>query len=158
MKKHRRSGEISQSTLVYIFIDEFTDVDEAEIGIKIVLRLEGLGYEVRFVPHEESGRAAFSKGFLDHGVSFAKKNIDVFHPLLKEGAVLVGVEPSAILSFRDEYPELMRGEDKGRALEVADQTLTIEGCLCGETEAGNITTELLDTTDRLIALHLRWHC
>src|SRR5690625_5681890 len=78
MKTHRLSGEISQPTLVYIFIDEFTDVNEAEIGIKTVLLLEGLGYEVRFVPHEESGRAAFSKGFLDHGVSFAKKNIDVF--------------------------------------------------------------------------------
>jgi len=157
MKKHRRSGEISQSTLVYIFIDEFTDVNEAEIGIKTVLLLEGLGYEVRFVPHEESGRAAFSKGFLDHGVSFAKKNIDVFHPLLKEGAVLVGVEPSAILSFRDEYPELMRGEDKVRALEVADKTLTIEEFLYRETEAGNISSDLFDTTERLMALHLHCH-
>src|SRR5690625_6527721 len=115
MKKHRRSGEISQSTLVYIFIDEFTDVNEAEIGIKTVLLLEGLGYEVRFVNHEKSGRAAFSKGFLDHGVSFVIKNIDLFQPLLQEEAALVGVEPLAILSFRDEYPELIQREDKVRS-------------------------------------------
>lgn len=157
MKKHQPGGESNQSTRVYIFIDEFTDVNEAGIGIKTVLLLEGLGYEVRYVPHEESGRAAFSKGFLDQGIDFAKKNIDVFHPLLEENAVLVGVEPSAILSFRDEYPELMRGEDKVRALEVAQKTLTIEEFLWRETTAGNITPAQFDAEERMMALHLHCH-
>src|SRR5690625_7284597 len=51
----------------------------------------------------------------------------------------------------------MRGEDKVRALAVADKTLTIEEFLYRETEAGNISSDLFDTTERLMALHLHCH-
>lgn len=158
MKKHREKFPVTQSSVVYLFIDEFTDVNEAEIGMKTVLLLEALGYEVRHPVHPESGRAAFSKGFLDQGLALARKNVGIFQPLLQsEEAVLLGVEPSAILSFRDEYPELLRGEEKIRASEVAEKTFTVEEFLYKEMVAGKITSEQFDREQRTMALHLHCH-
>lgn len=158
MKKNRAAAPVTQSATVYLFIDEFTDVNEADIGVKTVLLLEGLGYEVKHLPHPESGRGAFSKGFLEQGLAFARENVGIFHPLLtKKDAVLVGVEPSAILSFRDEYPELLRGEEKTRALEIAGKTFTVEEFLYQEMTAGNITQDQFDTEQRTMAVHLHCH-
>src|SRR5690606_32861273 len=96
MRNHNPSHAVTQERKVYLFIDEFIDLNEAEIGIRTVELLEALGYEVIFKEHFESGRAAFSKGFLERGRKLAAKNIEIFSEILDEDhAVIVGVEPSA---------------------------------------------------------------
>lgn len=158
MKRHQSSSPVTREKKIYIFIDEFIDVNEAEIGIKAVELLEHLGYQVGYLEHKESGRAAFSKGFLEQGIKFASQNVEIFSPILQEpNAVLLGVEPSAILSFRDEYPEILRGEKREQALELANRTWTIEEFLIGEIRNGHISSESFDQTERTMAVHLHCH-
>lgn len=158
MKRHHSAGTPDRTTRVYIFIDEFTDVNEAGIGKHTVLLLEGLGYEVVYLPHGESGRAAFSKGFLDAGKKFAEANVRKFGFIAEEeNAVLVGVEPSAILSFRDEYPEILRGDLYEKAKALAEKVYTVEEFLYREAAAGHIVSAQFDREKRTIALHLHCH-
>ena len=69
--------EISSKT-VYLFCDEFTNYNDTEIGIKAILLLEKLGYNVVIPKHEESGRAWLSKGLLRDAKKIAQKNISAF--------------------------------------------------------------------------------
>ncbi len=158
MNRHQSALPITQKTKVYIFIDEFIDVNEAPIGIKTVQLLEQLGYEVVHLQHPESGRAAYSKGFLEQGRRFAQRNVEVFASILDESdAVIVGVEPSAVLSFRDEYPEILRDEWREKARKLSTQTWTVEEFLHQELIHGHISADQFDQAPRQIALHLHCH-
>ena len=91
---------------VYLFCDEFTNYNDTEIGIKAIQLLEKLGYEVIIPEHIESGRAWLSKGLMRKAKEIANKNISLLHPLITADTPLIGIEPSAILTFRDEYIDL----------------------------------------------------
>jgi FAD/FMN-containing dehydrogenase/Fe-S oxidoreductase len=141
---------------VYIFIDELLNFNEAEIGITTVKLLDRLGYAVKFVPHDESGRSFLSKGLLEEARRLAKKNVSLYKNIITAETPLVGVEPSAILTFRDEYPDLLRGEEKDAAKKIALNTFMIEEFLAKELEAGKIDVKLFRDTKALIKLH--GHC
>ena len=141
---------------VFFFFDEFTNHLDVEVGKAAIKLLDRLGYQVLEIPHKESGRAYLSKGFLKQSKKIASHNVAEFHSLLGHGACLVGVEPSAILSFRDEYPDLLRGEEKKRAEEVAAHTFTIEEFLSNELDAGRITSQNFSLDKKNILVH--GHC
>jgi FAD/FMN-containing dehydrogenase/Fe-S oxidoreductase len=141
---------------VFFFFDEFTNYLDVEVGMAAIKLLDRLGYQVVEVDHKESGRPYLSKGFLKKAQQLARANVDEFHNLVGYGACLVGVEPSAILTFRDEYPDLLRGEEKKRAEEVAKHTFTIEEFLANELDAGRITPQHFPTDKRTILIH--GHC
>ena len=90
-----------------MFVDEFTNWLDVDVGVTAVGLLEKLGYEVNVVKHSESGRSAISCGLLDKAKEFAEKNVATLSPLVGETCKLVGVEPSALLTLRDEYPDLV---------------------------------------------------
>lgn len=141
---------------VYLFIDELLNYNEAEIGILTVRLLDRLGYAIKFVDHVESGRSFLSKGLLENARELAKKNIAVFKDLISEETPLIGVEPSSILTFRDEYPDLLRGEEKEAAQKIAANTLMIEEFLAKELDANRIDLSLFREQKKLIKLH--GHC
>ena len=72
--------------------------------------LEKLGYEVIIPKHEESGRTWLSKGLLRDAKKIINKNISLLKDLITENKPLIGIEPSAILTFRDEYIDLADDE------------------------------------------------
>ena len=92
---------------VYLFADEFTNYQEAELGLHFAQLIRALGYEVEVPKHVESGRAAISKGCLHLAAKYAKRNVQLLSPIISDETPLVGIEPSCILSFRDEYPRLV---------------------------------------------------
>ena len=141
---------------VYLFIDELINYNEAEIGITTVQLLDRLGYQVAYVKHTESGRPFLSKGLLEEAREFAKENVAVFKDLISEETPLIGVEPSAILTFRDEYPDLLRDQEKEAAKAIADYTFMVEEFLAKELDAGNIDLTLFKEQGALIKLH--GHC
>ena len=141
---------------VYIFIDELINYNEAEIGITTVQMLDKLGYQVEYVKHTQSGRPFLSKGLLEEAREFAKENIAIFKDIISDETPLVGVEPSAILTFRDEYPDLVRGEEKEAAKAIAANTFMIEEFLANELDAGNIDLSMFKEQKSLIKLH--GHC
>ena len=141
---------------VYLFIDELLNYNEASIGITTVKLLDRLGYEIKFIEHADSGRSFLSKGLLEEARSLAKKNVDLFSPVISENTPLIGVEPSAILTFRDEYPDLLRGEEKDHAKKLASNTFMMEEFLANELDAGRIDLNLFKEQKKLIKLH--GHC
>ncbi|MEI9918504.1 MAG: FAD-linked oxidase C-terminal domain-containing protein [Bacteroidota bacterium] len=142
--------------VVYIFIDELLNFNEPSIGIASVKLLDKLGYEVRTVDHASSGRSFLSKGLLEQARDLAKKNVAIFKDIITPETPLVGVEPSAILSFRDEYPDLLRGDEKASAQKIAANTFMIEEFLAKELDAGRIDPKLFREQKKLIKLH--GHC
>ncbi|OEK04775.1 FAD-binding and (Fe-S)-binding domain-containing protein [Roseivirga misakiensis] len=141
---------------VYFFCDEFTNYNDAEIGETAVRLLDKLGYQVIYVPHADSGRPQLSKGLLDDAKKLAEQNIAIFDELLTAATPLVGVEPSAILTFRDEYISLTRGELQEKATRIAQHVFTIEEFLANEFDAGRISAESFTEKSQLIKVH--GHC
>ena len=141
---------------VYIFCDAFTNYHDAKIGIKAVQLLERLGYNVQIVDHPESGRAAISKGLLKKARAKAAQNVGIFAKLITEETPLIGVEPSALLSFRDEYPRLLAGENRKKALFIAKNALLIGEFITQEFEKGNIRKEQFHSEPKKVLLH--GHC
>ncbi len=141
---------------VYLFCDEFTNFNDVPVGIATVELLEGLGYEVIIPRHVESGRASLSKGLLRRARGFARQNVDLLSDLVNEKTPLIGVEPSAILTFRDEYPDLLRGDEQNRARELGRHALMVEEFLARELDAGRIGPEYFEPQHQNV--HLHGHC
>jgi hypothetical protein len=140
--------------IVYLFNDEFTNFYDAEIGIDAVILLETLGYEVKTVAHDESGRSHISKGFLKEAKEICNNNIAVFKDIITAETPLIGIEPSAILGFRDEYIRL--ADDKGSAEKIAKNSFTFEEFLSQELEKGNIDRSLFTSETKTLKIH--GHC
>ena len=141
---------------VHLFCDEFTDTTDATIGIKAVELLEKLGYEVVIPEHVESGRAHLSKGLVREAQALAIRNVELLKDVIAADAPLIGIEPSAILGFRDEYPDLMPAPLKHSASALAKHALLIEEFIAREADAGRIRPEQFRPTECTIKLH--GHC
>ncbi|RXG28277.1 FAD-binding and (Fe-S)-binding domain-containing protein [Leeuwenhoekiella marinoflava] len=139
---------------VYLFADEFTNYLDAQIGEDAVVLLQRLNYEVRIVTHAESGRSFISKGFLKYARKAAQKNIQTFKDLIDEEHPLIGVEPSAILGFRDEYIRLAK--DVEAAKKLAKNTFTIDEFLNAEIKAERIKATSFTTESKKLKIH--GHC
>jgi Fe-S oxidoreductase len=66
------------------------------------------------LPGGTCGRALLSKGLLDRAVAAIRANLEAWAPLVEGGDPILGVEPSSLLSLRDEYPALVPGEAADR--------------------------------------------
>lgn len=141
---------------VLIFCDEFTNYNDAHIGITAVKLLDKLGYLVEMPAHEESGRAHLSKGLIKEAKRIAEKNIRMLAGKVSAETPLIGIEPSAIFSFRDEYVDLSRGEMREKAQRIAEHTFLIDEFLAEEMQKGRITADQFTQEKKRIRLH--GHC
>jgi len=141
---------------VYIFNDEFTNHNDTDIGIKTILLLQNLGYEVIIPKHTESGRTFLSKGLIRKAKKIAEKNVRMLSPLVSEESPLIGIEPSTILSFRDEYPELVDESLMVQSKKLAKYAISIEEFLAKEFKIGNIKSSQFNSEEKEIKLH--GHC
>ena len=148
--------EKSPSRKVYLFADEFTNHQEAELGLTFVKLLNRLGYRVEIPRHVESGRAAISKGCLRLARKFAIKNVNLLKDLVSEDTPLVGIEPSCILSFRDEYPDLVPPDMRSEAKALGRNCLLFDEFLVREFQAGRISRDAFREVRADIWLH--GHC
>ncbi|SHI48101.1 FAD/FMN-containing dehydrogenase [Mesonia phycicola] len=140
---------------VYLFIDEFTNLLDTPIGIDAIELLVGLGYEIKTTTHAESGRSYLSKGFLEEAKVLANKNINVFKDIITEEVPLLGIEPSSILSFRDEYLRL--AENREDALKLSKNAFLIEEFLSSEIKKGNITSSQFSSEFKEVKIHAHCH-
>ena len=141
---------------VYLFIDEFTDYNDADKGIAAVRLLNRLGYKVNAVNHDLSARTFFSKGLLRTAKKIVRRNVSVLSSVVSAEKPLIGIEPSAILGFRDEYPEIVGSDLKEKALQLARNTMLLEEFIVKEFTAGRITREQFIDTKADVLLHA--HC
>ncbi|MEY8849076.1 FAD-binding and (Fe-S)-binding domain-containing protein [Psychroserpens sp. XS_ASV72] len=139
---------------VVLFVDEFTRFNEGDIIEDVYLLLLELNYKIVIVNNLESGRSYISKGFLEEAKSIANNNISYFKDYIGDDFNLVGIEPSAILTFKDEYIRL--ADDKTSARQIAERTYLIEDFLHQEMKLGNITSKSFTSEVKTIKFH--GHC
>ena len=151
---YKKQTHSSSQKIVYIFCDEFTNFYDTEIGKDTISVLKRLGYNPTFINHPESGRSFISKGFLKEAKALANENVSIFKELITEETPLVGIEPSAILTFRDEYIRL--ADDVNSATVISKNTFTIEEFILKEFESGNIRTNQFSAEEKLVKIH--GHC
>ncbi len=155
-KKHQKSvkNNIYKKT-IYLFNDEFTNYYDVNIGKDAVYLLEALNYEVKIIDYSESGRSAISKGFLEKAQIYANTNVSAFKDLIDVTTPLIGIEPSAILCFRDEYIRL--ADDKDSARQLAKNCFTIEEFIASEFEKGYIKSVQFTSQYKEIKVHTHCH-
>lgn len=141
---------------VYLFSDEFTEYNDAEIGITAYKLLTALGYEVVIPRHVQSGRTYLSKGFVKEAKKIANQNIHFLKGLISDDTPLLGIEPSGIITFRDEYLSLVDDDLRAEAEKIAKNALMIDEFLLTEMKAGHIHPEQFTQTTKKIKLH--GHC
>jgi FAD/FMN-containing dehydrogenase/Fe-S oxidoreductase len=150
---HPNAGTVGKLNLL---CDEFTNYTDASVGIKAVELLESLGYQVEMPPIVESGRTWLSKGFLRKAKRIVNDNTRVLADRVSETIPLVGIEPSAILTFRDESIDLADESFKEVAARLAPHCLTFEEFVAREVAAGRIRSDQFTEQARRVIVH--GHC
>jgi len=118
---------------VALFADTFVTYNAPEVGRAAVELLEAAGYRVELVDKKCCGRPLISKGMLGLARAHAEWNVGRLAPLVARGLSIVGLEPSCLLTLRDEYVELVRTEE---ARQVARASFLLEEFLLRERKRG----------------------
>jgi Fe-S oxidoreductase len=118
---------------VALFADTFVTYNAPEVGRAAVELLEAAGYRVQVVGKKCCGRPLISKGMLDEAKAHAESNVAGLAPLAARGVPIVGLEPSCLLTLRDEYVELVRTDE---ARQVARASVLLEEFLVRERARG----------------------
>ncbi|RRQ48435.1 FAD-binding oxidoreductase [Maribacter algicola] len=139
---------------VVLYIDEFTKFLDIEVGRDAIDLLVGLGYEVELF-YAESGRTFLSKGFLKQAKKLAEKNSEKLFDFASRGWPVLGLEPSAILSFRDEYKRLSKNREVSES--VANNSLLIEEFLAREIQEGRLDASMFTEDSADVKIHNHCH-
>ncbi len=153
VKKYSVERKVNKNVL--LFVDEFSNYLDAEIALDSFLLLTGLGYTVTVIDTLDSGRALISKGLLDEAKRETNNNVSFLKEKVSKEVPLIGIEPSAILSFRDEYLRL--ADDKPSAKHISKHTFLIEEFLAAEIENGNISESQFTLDEKQIKIHTHCH-
>jgi FAD/FMN-containing dehydrogenase/Fe-S oxidoreductase len=141
---------------VCLFIDEFSNYNDTEIGIAVVKLLTSLNYRVITADHSVSARTFLSKGLVRTARKKIRKNILALSGLITSEMPLVGIEPSAILGFRDEYPELAGSDLRSFAENIAANSFMVDEFISREFKAGRISSSSF--TDLKADVLVHGHC
>lgn len=155
-RQHRKTASVESKGKVYLFCDEFTNYQDVETGKQAILLMEALGYEVKLVKHPDSARTYLSKGLIREAQQLVNQQIRIFEGIINEQTPLVGIEPSAILGFRDEFLSLAAPSLKTAAKRIAGQVLLFEEWFMREADKGLISADLFTEEEKQIKIH--GHC
>lgn len=157
---HRYSKKNPQNNFkngfIYLFADEFTNHNEVPLGQKTIKLLNKLGYGVAIPSGIISGRSFISKGMLVEAKALANTNVDKLYPLISLEHPLIGIEPSALLTFRDEIPALVNPEKRADAEKLKPNCLLIDEFIAREFKVGKISKSAFHGKQQKILLH--GHC
>jgi FAD/FMN-containing dehydrogenase/Fe-S oxidoreductase len=141
------------SNRVVLFNDTFNTYNYPQVAIAATEVLEAAGFEVSLPGHQCCGRPMISKGMVSKARRAARDTVDRLFPFAEVDIPIVGLEPSCILSFRDEYVTLLPGDHRVKT--VADQCYTFEEFIAKLADEGQLE---LDLTDEARELLLHGHC
>ncbi len=132
---NRRAQEIQTPSRgdVVFFHDTFITYNAPHIGQAAVKLLEAGGYRVVLVDRKCCGRPLISKGMLEEAREHSRWNVAQLAPYARRGVPIVGLEPSCLLTLRDESVDLVRTDD---ARAVAKQSFLLEEFLMRERAKG----------------------
>jgi FAD/FMN-containing dehydrogenase/Fe-S oxidoreductase len=137
---------------IVLFHDTFNNFNTPGIAMAATQFFEHCGYRVLLVDKKCCGRPMISKGMLREAKENSAWNVDRLAPFAEQGIPIVGLEPSCLLTLRDEYPELLRSSAVKR---VAESSFLFEEFVMREHRSGRIKFAN-DAPVRKILLH--GHC
>jgi Fe-S oxidoreductase len=137
---------------VVLFHDTFVEYNCPEVGQAASRLLQAAGFAVALVARRCCGRPAISKGLLDQGRMNARYNIDLLLPYAQQGIPILGLEPSCILTLREDYVDLVPGPESAL---VANHACTIDEFLYQLHQRGDLALTFTEASKRLL---LHGHC
>jgi len=155
-KQHQPHPGAGKQGRVWLFADEFTHFNDVHVGIQAVELLEALGYAVDLAPLTESGRTWLSKGLVREAKKIINANSAAMRGKLCAEQPMIGIEPSGILTFRDEAIDLADEKDRAAARADAAHCYLFEEFIAREAGAGRITAGSF--TEEARTVHLHGHC
>lgn len=126
-------SKIENPKLVVLFADTFANYNHPHVAQQAVALLEAAGYHVIVPDCKCCGRTLVSQGQPGEVVPLAKHNIKTLAPLAKQGLPILGLEPSCIAMFKDDYLDMLPGDDTKA---VADAFMGVEDFLAREAAGG----------------------
>ena len=148
---HERAGTRGR---VLLFHDTYTEGNYPGVGAAATRLLEQAGFEVAVAPRRRCcGRPMVSKGLLEQAREHARYNVELLHAFVADGTPIVGIEPSCLLTLRDEYPDLLPGDQKAQA--VASNSFLLDEFLARSMEEGGPGLELRPRPGKVL---LHGHC
>ena len=152
-KKNKNEKPDPAAKKVLLLVDLFTNYHEPEVAISAYEVLNKLGYDVIMPGIWPTGRPQLSKGLLDRAAAICNENIKRFAAFAEQEIPIVGLEPSEVLTLRDEYLDLCDDSLFKQARLVSDHAFLWEEFLSTELAA----SEPLDIgKDRNVFIH--GHC
>ena len=115
-----------QQLKVLLMVDVFNNYHEPEVPKAAVKVLESMGYEVIVPSIHELGRTYLSKGMLNEAKDIAVNVVNGLHPFASKNYPVIGLEPSEILTIRDEFLDLVEDGLLDKAKTLASKTFTFE--------------------------------
>jgi FAD/FMN-containing dehydrogenase/Fe-S oxidoreductase len=134
-RNHAADGDGSRGEVV-LFHDTFNNFNTPNVAIAATRFLERVGYRVVLVDKKCCGRPMISKGMLGQAKENAAWNVEKLAPYAEKGTPIVGLEPSCLLTLRDEYPEFLRTDSSKK---VATSSFLFEEFVMREQGAGRLS-------------------
>jgi Fe-S oxidoreductase len=147
---------------VVLFADTFNNAFESQNAHSALAVLRAAGYTVRIaLPAEDKrpfrllccGRTYLATGMVDEAKAEARRTLAALQPVAARGVPIVGLEPSCLLTLRDEYTVMGLGD---AARTVADHSLLFEEFLVRERKAGRLKLDLKSLPQKTALVH--GHC
>ena len=138
---------------IILFHDTFMNFNHPESGIGATKLLESLGFRVKIVNRKCCGRPMISKGLLDDAKTNALSNVELLYKYVKKGVQIVGCESSCIMAIRDEYPDLLKGNQMAK--KVSQNTFLIQQIILNTAGDG---LQQIKWTKRKLDIMLHVHC
>ena len=151
-KRGLQGGLNHAGSTVVLFNDTFMNYNYPQVGKAAVELLEAAGFRVELANARCCGRPMVSNGLLDEATSNARYNVDLLHTYVDRGIPIIGCEPSCLLIFRDEYPELLQNE---KSRQVAEHAYLIDEFLMMLQEKGELDLEFQDAPKKVL---FHGHC
>jgi FAD/FMN-containing dehydrogenase/Fe-S oxidoreductase len=141
---------------IFFYCDEFTNFLDASIAKKAVQFLQKYNIEIVFLPIMDSARSYISKGFLEEAKQAVIENISILKSMWDGESEIVGLEPSAVLGFKEDYFRLIPAEDKAFLEKVASKIMLVEEYVCQLIDTGIIQESDFEVQQKEIKFH--GHC
>jgi FAD/FMN-containing dehydrogenase/Fe-S oxidoreductase len=139
---------------VALFADTWTMYHESNVGVAATEVLGALGYQVEHIPYQCCGRTLISKGLLREAKKLAQKNVETLQGYVQRGVPVVGLEPSCVTAFQDDYRDLVPGETTEA---VAGHVKMIDQFLAKEWTSGKLEPAKVFTKSSTSVM-LHGHC
>ncbi len=150
-RSHKTEGTGANGDVV-LFHDTFNNFNSPNVAIAATRFLEKSGYQVLLVDKKCCGRPMISKGMLGQAKENAAWNVGKLTAYAEKGTPVVGLEPSCLLTLRDEYPDFLRTE---AAKKVAANSFLLEEFVAREQTAGRLRFEAKGKGKKVL---LHGHC